>query len=394
MTPNYEYIQNLIKNTLANKPIGHEITPEEHQNIELALLEYAKNLELLQVGTLIGFADANTVPVQPNGTHAAYLNTMPNSTTVTFHNFRDINGRPISVTTDNEHAALNILFWNAGNKNQRNGWTVYTTKIHITAIADLSSIFERITLQDDVTTNVTCGGIAAGTTIPAGTELKDIIMDMIFTYIKPATTMSGGGDYEVGTSQNPTIKYKATNSSSANVTKIKLEKIVGGSTSTLETRDPATSDTEYTYNDTGITVNTTYKMSAYDNVKGESSDNTRTVAVRFFPRYFWGYAGTGSLPQTSQTVRNLTNKGFVYGNNEQTLVGNTNTDSQAYYLVVAVPAGYHVAAQNVFGGDYEVELNGTVNVNIGEGASQDTLEYKVYYIGGTPSFKNLKIVKD
>ena len=112
MTPNYEYIQNLIKNTLANKPAGHEITPEEHQNIELALLEYAKELELLQVGTLLGFANANTVPVQPNGTNAAYLNTMPNSTTVTFHNFRDINGRPVSVTTDNEHAALNILFWN------------------------------------------------------------------------------------------------------------------------------------------------------------------------------------------------------------------------------------------------------------------------------------------
>ena len=217
---------------------------------------------------------------------------------------------------------------------------------------------------------------------------------MIFTYIKPAVTMSGSGDYEVGTSQNPTIKYKATNSSSANVTKIKLEKIVDGSTSTLETRDPATSGTEYAYNDTSITVNTIYKMSAYDNVKGESSDNTRTVAVRFFQRYFWGYAGISSLPQTSQTVRNLANKGFIYGNNEQTLIGNANTDSQAYYLVVAVPSGYHVTAQNVFGGDYVVELNGTVQVNIGEGISTDTLEYKVYYIGGTPSFKNLKIVKD
>ncbi len=394
MTPNYEYIQNLIKNTLANKPAGHEITPEEHQNIELALLEYAKDLELLQVGTLIGFADANTVPVQPNGTNAAYLNTMPNSATITFHNFRDINGKQISVTTDNEYAALNILFWNAGNKNQRNGWSIYTTPIHISAVADLSYIFEQITLQDNVTTNVTCGGITAGTTIPAGTELKQIIMDMIFTYIKPAVTMSGSGDYEVGTSQNPTIKYKATNSSSANVTKIKLEKIVDGSTSTLETRDPATSGTEYAYNDTSITVNTIYKMSAYDNVKGESSDNTRTVAVRFFQRYFWGYAGISSLPQTSQTVRNLANKGFIYGNNEQTLIGNANTDSQAYYLVVAVPSGYHVTAQNVFGGDYVVELNGTVQVNIGEGISTDTLEYKVYYIGGTPSFKNLKIVKD
>lgn len=180
MTPNYEYIQNLIKNTLANKPIGHEITPEEHQNIELALLEYAKNLELLQVGTLIGFADANTVPVQPNGTNAAYLNTMTNSTTTVFHNFRDINGKQISVTTDNEHAALNILFWNAGNKNQRNGWTVYTTQIHITAIADLSYILEKITLQEDFITNVNCGGIKSGTLLPSGTELKQIITDMLF----------------------------------------------------------------------------------------------------------------------------------------------------------------------------------------------------------------------
>lgn len=144
MTPNYDAIKKLIQDTLANKPIGHEITPEEHQNLELAVLEYAKNLELIQVSTLIGFADANTVPVQPDGANAAYLNTMSNSTTVTFNNFRDVNGSPISVTTDNEHAALNILFWNAGNKSTRNGWSVYTTKIHITAIEDLSAIYDRI----------------------------------------------------------------------------------------------------------------------------------------------------------------------------------------------------------------------------------------------------------
>ena len=71
MTPNYDAIKKLIQDTLANKPLGHEITPEEHQNLELALLEYAKNLELIQVSTLIGFADANTVPVQPDGANAA-----------------------------------------------------------------------------------------------------------------------------------------------------------------------------------------------------------------------------------------------------------------------------------------------------------------------------------
>ena len=180
MTPNYEYIQKLIKDTLANKPIGHEITPEEHQNIELALLEFAKNLELIQVGTLIGFANANTVPVQPNGTNAAYLNTMTNSTTVVFNNFRDVNGRQISVTTDSEHVAFNVLFWNAGNKNQRNGWSIYTIQIPIITISDLSYILEKITLQEDITTNITCGGIEAGTLLPAGTELKQIITDMVY----------------------------------------------------------------------------------------------------------------------------------------------------------------------------------------------------------------------
>lgn len=394
MTPNYDAIKKLIQDTLANKPLGHEITPEEHQNLELALLEYAKNLELIQVSTLIGFADANTVPVQPDGANAAYLNTMPNSTTVTFNNFRDVNGRPISVTTDNEHAALNILFWNAGNKKTRNGWSVYTTRIHITAIADLSAILDKITILSTFTTNVKCGGIEAGTVIPEGTELKQIIMDMLFTYIKPALTITGGGNYEVGTSQNPIIKYKGTDSSSANVVKIKLEKIAGGSTSQCEERDPATSGTEYTYNDTGIIANTTYRASVYDNVKQSYSNNQGNTSVNFYPRYFWGYAGMGSLPETSPTVRALAYKGFVWGNNIQELVGNTNTDSQAYYLVVAVPTGYHVTAQNTFGGDYVVVLNGTVNVNIGEGLSADTLEYKVYYIGGTPSFKNLKIVKD
>lgn len=388
MTPTYEDIRQRIIETLANRPNGHEITPEEHQAFALDLLEYIKDVELITASTLVGYADANTVPVASDRANATYVNTIPNSTTIVFNNFRDKDGQSLSVTTPNDYAAVNILLWN------KRFWEVHTTQIHISAIADLSLVLNKLKILpgEEFTTNVTCGGIPSGTEIPVDKELKEIIKDMLFMYIAPSVTIGGGGNYEIGTTQAPSITYKGVSSSSANLTKLVLKKEVEGVTTELEERDPATSGTEYSYNDSDVNKETKYTVEAYDNVKGETVAKTAVANIKFYSRYFYGYAAQNSLPTSSQTVRALAHKGFITAD-QMTLIS-TTTQAEAYYLVLAVPSGYHMYVENEFGAVINPILNGTVDVYIGEGLSTDTLTYKVFHIEGTPRFKNLKLIKD
>ena len=142
-----------------------------------------------------------------------------------------------------------------------------------------------------------------------------------------------------------------------------------------------------------------------DDVKGRGSSAThdKSVSVTFYYKYFMGYVaktGTSEKPNisTSAQVRGLTTKSNYITSIPTTIVGDTNTDSTQYFLVVCVPSEYKVACKNVLGGDYDVQVlkdenNNVVDiaVNLGGGSSSSTKNYKVYYIGGTPSYKQLKI---
>lgn len=141
------------------------------------------------------------------------------------------------------------------------------------------------TMEESFTTNMAVGGIASGTTIEANTKISEVLRNMLFAYIKPTPTITvSQSTYEVGGTASPTITYKATNSSSARVTKIVLKK---GDT-TLATIDPATSGRNYYYEDSNVTSNTTYSIAVYDDVKGEASNNTKEVIVSFKYKYFYG----------------------------------------------------------------------------------------------------------
>lgn len=141
------------------------------------------------------------------------------------------------------------------------------------------------TMEESFTTNMAIGGITSGTTIEANTKISEVLRNMLFAYIKPTPTITvSQSTYEVGGTASPTITYKATNSSSARVTKIVLKK---GDT-TLATKDPATSGKNYSYEDSNVTSNTTYSIAVYDDVKGEASNNTKEVIVSFRYKYFYG----------------------------------------------------------------------------------------------------------
>ena len=68
---------------LEGRPAGHEILPEEHQELALKVLNYVRSVELNAVSTLIGYADENTVPIAPNNSNCAYIGSMGNGKTKT-----------------------------------------------------------------------------------------------------------------------------------------------------------------------------------------------------------------------------------------------------------------------------------------------------------------------
>ena len=69
----YKDTKEAIIDTLMGREVGHEIQPDEHQNFALKLLDYIRSVELISGSTLIGIAEADTVPVQPDDAHVAYI---------------------------------------------------------------------------------------------------------------------------------------------------------------------------------------------------------------------------------------------------------------------------------------------------------------------------------
>jgi len=108
----YQEIKDLINSTLQGKESGHEITPLEHQNMIMAVLEYAHSVEVTGQSVLQGFATSSTVPATPDDAKLCYVALCPKNTTTTFSAFDDSNGKPISVTCESNEVKFVVLLWN------------------------------------------------------------------------------------------------------------------------------------------------------------------------------------------------------------------------------------------------------------------------------------------
>ena len=109
----YSDTRQLIIDTLMGRPAGTEIQPEDHQRFALQITDYVRSVELVAGNaTPIGFANADTVPVQPDNGQAVYLSSVSGAQTVTFSNFIGQNGSPISVTSTENVIKFVTLLWN------------------------------------------------------------------------------------------------------------------------------------------------------------------------------------------------------------------------------------------------------------------------------------------
>lgn len=122
----YSDTRQMIIDTLMGRPAGTEIQPEDHQAFALQITDYVRSVELVAGNaTPIGFADALTVPVQPDNGQALYLSQVGRGTTVVFTNFIDQSGNAISVTSDSSSVTLVNLLWNG------QYWTKQETRISL-----------------------------------------------------------------------------------------------------------------------------------------------------------------------------------------------------------------------------------------------------------------------
>ena len=108
----YEDTRQMIINTLTNRLAGTEIQPEDHQEFALAITDYVRSVELLSGNAFIGFAEANTTPVQSDKGQCFYISTVGPGQTVNFVNFIDSNGNVISVSSPGGKMSLVTLIWN------------------------------------------------------------------------------------------------------------------------------------------------------------------------------------------------------------------------------------------------------------------------------------------
>ena len=85
----YSDTRQLIIDTLMGRPAGTEIKPEDHQAFALALNDYIRNVELNSGNAFIGFAKADTVPIQSDNGQCFYISTVPPDTNIIYTNFID-----------------------------------------------------------------------------------------------------------------------------------------------------------------------------------------------------------------------------------------------------------------------------------------------------------------
>ena len=108
----YEDTRQMIINTLTNRLAGTEIQPDDHQEFALAITDYVRSVELLSGNAFIGFAEANTTPVQSDKGQCFYISTVGPGQTVDFVNFIYSNGNAISVSSPDGKMSLVTLIWN------------------------------------------------------------------------------------------------------------------------------------------------------------------------------------------------------------------------------------------------------------------------------------------
>ena len=111
----YQEAKNIILSALTNRPAGSEVQVQNHQNAEMAILDYARSIQQSIGSSLfVDFTYFTEQPYIPQTGYALYIGYIAPSegTTTTLNYFFDLEGNEYEVTTSENEFVLAFLLWN------------------------------------------------------------------------------------------------------------------------------------------------------------------------------------------------------------------------------------------------------------------------------------------
>ena len=188
----YNDTRELIIKALMGRSVGTEIQPEDHQAYALNMLDYIRSVELVSSSTLVGLAEESTVPVQPDQGKVCYIAGVGQDRTVTFSNFIDDEGNPISITTGEMEGVFVILLWNMEH------WVAYTFNTNIISSAESANFYYGYNIRK---TYASVAAMNADSVNPIGTDGRLIKIGELATVVN-STTPAENGYYSYEGSEN------------------------------------------------------------------------------------------------------------------------------------------------------------------------------------------------
>lgn len=162
-------------------------------------------------------------------------------------------------------------------------------------------------LQEPLTATVEIGTVTNGKTYPKGTNLEQIIRDMLIKYTPPAVSLSTTPNtrlYDIVTDSVATILLKASVTKKTNpVTKVAF--YVGDTVLNEITTGVATGGNfQFQYNpDTAIRTDTTFKATATDG----KQTTTSTFSIKFVGKSYYGICDATVSDPTETVIKSGTN---------------------------------------------------------------------------------------
>lgn len=151
---------------------------------------------------------------------------------------------------------------------------------------------EDSTLESAVTSNLSVGAIASGTTLSQGTTFTEFVQKLLITEIAPTTTFSasGSGVKEVGTSVTPTLTLTINSAGTGTPTSIKF---YNGST-LLDTQEYVSGTNTYTHTMESAVTSTTTVKGVLEYKKSDNSSATieKSASYTFVMASYYGAVTT------------------------------------------------------------------------------------------------------
>lgn len=363
----YDDTRNKILETLLQRPVGTDIQPENHQDFALSLLDYIRSVELISGSTLIGIAYQDTVPVQSNDANEVYIAGVAQERTVVFQNFRDVNGNPLTVTTEEMEAKLVILIWN------RQYWSKQEISANIVSQAENAYYFYNLTIRKQY---ASVEAMNADKISPMGNDGRVIKRGEIVSVRNPSNSSEDAVySYELDAEGNPSwvlqmqLSALATRTIDGGSSSVKLDTIQNrrDTKANWETNNPVLAEGEiglvlddrnsYKVGD-GTTKWNDLPLRGYNgNIFNELGDNENSViSQKGITEVLKHIVGNNNKIEVGYTnfdvLDNVTNAGFYVL---------TSNDYPAYHMLVTWDNMTHCLNQWIFGN--LIITNGVINAH-------------------------------